>query len=129
VRGCLFFALSQRIGEEKTLKGLMPLRNPQNFALSLSFGGYQKEILHLQFLRNKIQRFCFYCKQTISPYFIPRRASKQKTRKTSVFEMQHLSSLITRGGENQSNNICLKVSPSLFNSGSQALKAFVFAKK
>ena len=30
---CLFFALSQRIGEEKTLKGLMPLRIPQDLLL------------------------------------------------------------------------------------------------
>ena len=41
---CLFFALSQRTGEEKTLKGRMPLRNPQDFSLLLSFGGYQKAL-------------------------------------------------------------------------------------
>ena len=52
---CLFFALSQRIGEEKTLKGLMPLRNPQDLPLSLSFGGYQKALWHLQFLRQRIK--------------------------------------------------------------------------
>ena len=39
---CLFFALPQRIGEEKALKGLMPLRNPQSLLLDATAarGGY-----------------------------------------------------------------------------------------
>ena len=52
---CLFFALSQRIGEEKTPKGLMPFGFPQDFLLLLSFGGYQKALWHLQFLRQRIK--------------------------------------------------------------------------
>ena len=101
VRGCLFFALSQRIGEEKTLKGLMPLRNPQKFSLSLSFGGYQKAILHLQLLRNKIQRFCFYCKQASTLRFIPCCASKRKKRRTAMLFMRYSRVAITRGRRNK----------------------------
>jgi len=55
----------------------MPLRSPQDLFLWLSFGGYQKALWHLQFLRNEIQRFRFCCKQAIIFRFIPRRASKQ----------------------------------------------------
>ena len=89
---CLFFVLSQRIGEEKTLKGLMPLRNPQDFALWQSFGGYQKALLYLQDLRNKIQRFCFYCKQAIPLCFTPRRSTERKTRKTSISGVRYSKS-------------------------------------
>jgi hypothetical protein len=33
----------------------MPLRNPQDFSLLLSFGGYQKALSHLQSLRRQIK--------------------------------------------------------------------------
>jgi hypothetical protein len=33
----------------------MPLRNPQDFSLSLSFGGYQKALSRQQFLRQRIK--------------------------------------------------------------------------
>ena len=102
VRGCLFFALSQRIGEEKTLKGLMPLRNPQKFSLSLSFGGYQKAILHLQLLRNKIQRFCFYCKQASILGFTPVPRYKGKDERVHTRFLCCASSFaITRGRRNK----------------------------
>jgi len=41
--------------KERKLKGLMPLRNPQGLLLSLSFGGYQKALWRLQFLRQRIK--------------------------------------------------------------------------
>jgi hypothetical protein len=34
----------KEMAKERELKGLMPLRNPQAFILSLSFGGYQKAL-------------------------------------------------------------------------------------
>ena len=63
--GCSFFLIRERTNQESGLKGLMPLRNPQNLFLSLSFGGYQKACWHLQLLRNKIQRFCCCYKQIV----------------------------------------------------------------
>ena len=54
-----FYVLSLLLNKESTkenqLKGLMPLRNPQDFSLSLSFGGYQKAFWHLQILRQRIK--------------------------------------------------------------------------
>ncbi|MBR5615881.1 MAG: hypothetical protein IKW66_03585, partial [Clostridia bacterium] len=41
--------------KERELKGLMPLRTPQDFSLSLSFGGYQKALSRQQFLRQRIK--------------------------------------------------------------------------
>jgi len=41
--------------KERKLKGLMPLRNPQDLFLSLSFGGYQKALWRQQFLRQRIK--------------------------------------------------------------------------
>ena len=73
----LSLSLNKESTKESQLKGLMPLRNPQDFSLSLSFGGYQKALWHLRVLRNEIQRFRCYCKQAISPHFTPRRASKR----------------------------------------------------
>ena len=76
----------------------MPLRNPQDFSLSLSFGGYQKALSHLQLLRNEIQRFRCYCKQAIVFYFIPRRAAKSIKRKTYMIFMHRSTAVTTRGG-------------------------------
>ena len=54
-----FYVLSLLLNKESTkenqLKGLMPLRNPQGFPLSLSFGSYQKAFWHLQSLRWQIK--------------------------------------------------------------------------
>ena len=82
---CLFFALSQRIGEEKTLKGLMPLRNPQDFVLSLSFGGYQKAFCLAKPLRRQIQRFASCCKQAI--IFCTPFAALQRVRREITCEL------------------------------------------
>jgi hypothetical protein len=68
----------------------MPLRNPQDLSLSLSFGGYQKALWHLQFLRNEIQRFRCYCKQAIVFCFIPCRAANL-TEEKDIFDSIHLS--------------------------------------
>jgi hypothetical protein len=62
--------------KERELKGLMPLRTPQDFSLSLSFGGYQKALSYLRILRDKIQRFCRCSKQAIS--FASHRAALQR---------------------------------------------------
>ena len=49
---CLFFALPQRIGEEKALRGPIPLRTPQRTNVAaLSLRSCLREVLHLQILR------------------------------------------------------------------------------
>ena len=94
-RCAVFCVLSLSLNKESTkenqLKGLMPLRNPQDFSLSLSFGGYQKALWRQQFLRNEIQRFRCYCKQAIISHFIPCRASKQIEEKNIYIFFLHLS--------------------------------------
>ena len=53
---CLFFALPQRIGEEKALKGLMPLRNPQRANdAALSLRSCLREVEHIQTLRSHLE--------------------------------------------------------------------------
>ena len=52
---CSVFVIRQRTNQANGLKGLMPLRNPQNLFLLLSFGGYQKALWHLQSLRQRIK--------------------------------------------------------------------------
>ena len=74
--------------KERKLKGLMPLRNPQDLSLSLSFGGYQKACWRLRVLRRRSQSPASYCKQAISPRFTPHRATRTKTRKTQEFMLQ-----------------------------------------
>ena len=72
----------KEMAKEKEPRGLIPLGPPQDLLLWLSFGGYQKALSHLQFLRNEIQRFRCCCKQAIVFHFTPCRASKCFTRKT-----------------------------------------------
>jgi hypothetical protein len=72
----------KEMAKEKKPRGLIPLGTPQDFSLSLSFGGYQKALSRQQFLRNEIQRFRCYCKQAITFNFIPCRAANCFTRKT-----------------------------------------------
>ena len=56
---CCFDAISlsfhKEMAKEKKLKGLMPLRNPQDSSLSLSFGGYQKALSRQHALRQRIK--------------------------------------------------------------------------
>jgi hypothetical protein len=48
--------LPQRIGEEKALRGLMPLRTPQREKVaSLSLCSFFREVEHLQLLRVRLK--------------------------------------------------------------------------
>ena len=55
--GCSFFLVRERTNQESGLKGLEPLRNPQDLFLEWSFGGYQKALLYLQFRATKSKDF------------------------------------------------------------------------
>jgi hypothetical protein len=54
-KDALSLSFHKERAKERKLKGLMPLRNPQDLFLSLSFGGYQKALSHLQSLRQRIK--------------------------------------------------------------------------
>jgi len=83
----------------------MPLRNPQDFSLSLSFGSYQKVCWRLRVLRRRSQSPASYCKQAIVSHFIPRRASTCFTRKTYTLFV-HLSTAVTTRGGGQNKSVC-----------------------
>jgi len=91
--------------------GLMPLRNPQDLPLSLSFGGYQKALWHLQFLRRRSQSPASYCKQAIVSLFTLCRASKQIEEKNIYVFSASLAALPPRAaGEGNKKRFCKKVS-------------------
>ena len=65
---CLFFALPQRIGEEKALRGLMPLRTPQREKVaSLSLCSSFREVEHLQLLRVRLKESRTHGSNTQAP--------------------------------------------------------------
>ena len=84
----------------------MPLGTPQDFSLSLSFGGYQKALSRQRFLRNKIQRFRCCCKQAITFYFIPCRAAKQAREKNIYAFSASLAALPPRAAGGECKNSC-----------------------
>ena len=85
----------KEMAKEREPKGLEPFGNPQNLFLSLSFGGYQKALSHLQSLRRQIQRFASYCKQARIFYCVFCRA--------------------IRATETGSEEFCPKVSAAFYN--------------
>ena len=91
---CLFFALPQRIGEEKAPKGLMPFGNPQRVLVgaALSLRAPRREDMKFQRLRMRIKkiRIHFRAKTLASPAcHACWQALRQSTTKV------HLISLVT----------------------------------
>jgi hypothetical protein len=100
----------KEMAKEKTLKGLMPLRNPQNLFLLLSFGGYQKALSHLQVLRQRIKDpLPIASRLSSSTSFRAALQGRRREKHKSLFCISRRF-VITRGGRRKQERFCLKFS-------------------
>jgi hypothetical protein len=88
----------------------MPLRNPQDLPLSLSFGGYQKALSRQQFLRQRIKDPPPIASRL--SLFTSFRAALQSEWRRKTYLIQYISRRFatTRGRRRRQTRFCLKFS-------------------
>jgi hypothetical protein len=98
------------MAKEKKLKGLMPLRNPQDLFLPLSFGGYQKALSRQQALRQRIKDPLPTASRL--SLLASLRAALQGRRREKHKYLFCISRrfFTTRGRRRERNRFCLKIS-------------------